>query len=309
MMKILGIDSSIPQGSIALLENNHIISEISLEDRANHSDGLLIAVDRALSQARIRLEDVGGFGVTTGPGSFTGLRVGVSLVKGFVLAREVPFKGIDTLEAVSACVKPTVLPICAILDARKKEVYCAFFKYQGDYPKRLTSDLAIAPEALCRDISEPTVFIGNGLNTYGDFLHRRLGDRFIDGANTKNHTVAASAAILAKPFLDQNPCLDLDELKIKYVRKSEAEINLLKKKHQTEAEKMKIDTELLEKVSNENEEFKKLYEEHALLKNRVDELNKMKFLSADQEVEKKKHQKEKLKTKDRMEEILSSYQS
>jgi uncharacterized protein len=71
---------------------------------------------------------------------------------------------------------------------------------------------------------------------------------------------------------------------------------------------MKIDAELLEKISNENEEFKKLYEEHTLLKNRVEELNKMKFLTAEQEVEKKKHQKEKLKAKDRLEEILSTFQ-
>jgi tRNA threonylcarbamoyladenosine biosynthesis protein TsaB len=236
MMTILGIDSSVPTGSIALLENNHIITETSLEDKANPSDGLLRAVDRVLSQARYRLEDVGGFGITTGPGSFTGLRVGVSLVKGFVLARAIPFKGIDTLEAVSASVKPCPHPICAILDARKKEVYCAFFKYRGNDLERLTPDRAVPPEALCGDITEPTVFIGNGLEPYGEFFHRELGALFIDGSQTKRHTVAASAAILAQPFLSENPCLDLDALKIKYVRKSEAEINL-QKKQLMEAEK------------------------------------------------------------------------
>jgi tRNA threonylcarbamoyladenosine biosynthesis protein TsaB len=237
MMRILGVDSSIPLGSIALLENNHIISETTLEDRANHSDGLLRAVDRVLSQARSSLDDVSGFGITTGPGSFTGLRVGVSLIKGFVLAREIPFKGIDTLEAVSACVEPTSHPICALLDARKKEVYCAFFKYQGNELKRLTPDKAITAEELCGSITEPTVFIGNGLDTYGEFLHRVLGSQFIDGSKTKKHTVAASAAILAKPFLTQDPSMDLDELKIKYVRKSEAEINLLKKNIKRRPEK------------------------------------------------------------------------
>jgi len=71
---------------------------------------------------------------------------------------------------------------------------------------------------------------------------------------------------------------------------------------------MKIDSELLGKIQNENEEFKKLFAEHTLLNQKVDELNKLKFLSGDQEVEKKKHQKEKLKTKDRLEQILSEYQ-
>ncbi|GJL77978.1 MAG: hypothetical protein NPINA01_09670 [Nitrospinaceae bacterium] len=72
---------------------------------------------------------------------------------------------------------------------------------------------------------------------------------------------------------------------------------------------MEINPELLEKIKGENEEFKKLYEEHSALKNRVEELNKMKFLSSEQEIEKKKHQKEKLKAKDRLEEILSTYQA
>lgn len=72
---------------------------------------------------------------------------------------------------------------------------------------------------------------------------------------------------------------------------------------------MDINTDLLEKISNDNEEFKKLYEEHTLLNNRVEALNKKKFLTAEQEIEKKKHQKEKLKAKDRLEEIISAYQS
>ena len=72
---------------------------------------------------------------------------------------------------------------------------------------------------------------------------------------------------------------------------------------------MEINQQLLDKIQNDNEEFKKLYAEHNLLKQKVDELNKLKFLSGDQEIEKKKHQKEKLKAKDRLEQILSEYQS
>ena len=252
MMRILGIDSSVPQGSVALLENNHIISETSLDTNSgNHSDGLLRMVDEVLSGAQYQLRDIDGFSVTAGPGSFTGLRVGVSLVKGFVLATEKPFKGIDTLEAVSKCAQPTGHPICAILDARKKEVYCAFFryegnrmsdpaasgrgirqefsfKYEGNKLKRSTLDRAMPPEELCEMVSAPTVFIGSGLDSYGDYFSRRLGSLFIDNSNAIRHSVAASAALLAKPHLENHPCFDLGELKIKYVRKSEAELNFTK---------------------------------------------------------------------------------
>ncbi len=229
MMRILGIDSSVPQGSVALLENNHIISETSLDTNSgNHSDGLLRMVDEVLSGAQYQLRDIDGFSVTAGPGSFTGLRVGVSLVKGFVLATEKPFKGIDTLEAVSKCAQPTGHPICAILDARKKEVYCAFFRYEGNKLKRSTLDRAMPPEELCEMVSEPTVFIGSGLDSYGDYFSRRLGSLFIDISNAIRHSVAASAALLAKPHLENHPCFDLGELNIKYVRKSEAELNFTK---------------------------------------------------------------------------------
>ncbi len=228
-MRILGIDSSVPQGSVALLENNHIISETYLnKSSGNHSDGLLRMVDEVLSGAQYQLRDIDGFSVTAGPGSFTGLRVGVSLVKGFVLATEKPFKGIDTLEAVSKCAQPTGHPICAILDARKKEVYCAFFRYEGNKLKRSTPDRAMPPEELCEMVSEPTVFIGSGLDSYGDYFSRRLGSLFIDISNAIRHSVAASAALLAKPHLENHPCFDLGELKIKYVRKSEAELNFTK---------------------------------------------------------------------------------
>lgn len=181
-----------------------------------------------MSEAQYKIRDLDGFSVTRGPGSFTGLRVGVSLVKGFVLAEEKPVQGIDTLEAVSVCTDSAGNPVCAILDARKKEVYCAFFKHEGNKLKRSTPDKVISPEELCAMVSEPTVFIGSGLTTYGEFFSRRLGALFIDNSKAIKHSVAASAALLARPHLENNPCFDLGELKIKYVRKSDAELNLLK---------------------------------------------------------------------------------
>lgn len=228
-MRILGIDSSVPQGSVALLEDDQIISEIFLnKGSGNHSDGLLRMVDDVLSQAQCQLADVDGFGVTRGPGSFTGLRVGVSLVKGFVLATEKPACGIDTLEAVSACLKSTTHPICAILDARKKEVYCAFFRYEENRIVRSTPDKAMSPDELCSAVSEPTVFLGSGLETYGEFFFDKLGPRFINNSKAIERSVAASTALLARSQLKNDPCFDLDNLTIKYVRKSEAELNYTK---------------------------------------------------------------------------------
>ncbi len=222
-MIILGLDASTPKGSVALLDGEHIIAESA--SSSVFSDQLLVMVDEVLGKLEGRLDKVDGFCVTTGPGSFTGLRVGVSLIKGLVLATEKPFWGINTLEAYANLVKPVTQPICPLLDARKKEVYTAKFKYTGEQLVRETPDQAISPQELCDQTQEPTVFLGGGLEPYGETLSSQLGDRFIDQAPVKNQTVAASAAQLAFNQFGANPCFDLDALTIHYVRKPEAELN------------------------------------------------------------------------------------
>jgi len=222
-MIILGLDASTPKGSVALLDGERVIAESV--SSSTFSDQLLVMLDEVLGEIDGGLEKVDGFCVTTGPGSFTGLRVGVSLIKGLVLATEKPFWGINTLEAYANLVKPVSQPIYPVLDARKKEVYTARFKYTDDQLVRETPDQAVSPQELCDLIQEPTVFLGGGLEPYGETLSSQLGDRFIDQAPFKNQTVAASAAQLAFSRFGANPCFDLDALTIHYVRKSEAELN------------------------------------------------------------------------------------
>lgn len=222
-MILLALDASTPKGSVALLDGERIIAESV--SSSTLSDQLLVRVDEVLQEIDGGLEKVDGFCVTTGPGSFTGLRVGVSLIKGLVLATEKPFWGINTLEAYANLVEPVSQPICPVLDARKKEVYTARFKYIEGLLVRETPDQAVSPEGLCDQTLEPTVFLGGGLEPYGEVFSSQLGDRFIDQAPVKNQTVAASAAQLVARQFGEKPCFDLDALTIHYVRKSEAELN------------------------------------------------------------------------------------
>ena len=222
-MIILGIDASTPKGSVALLDGERIISE-SLSS-SMYSDQFLIMVDEVLEKLEGGLEKVDAFCVTTGPGSFTGLRVGVSLIKGMVLATEKPFWGINTLEAYANMVEPASHPICPILDARKKEVYTAGFKYTEGYLSRETPDRAVSAEELCSTIKEPTIFLGGGLETYKEIFSCQLGDKFLNKTQVKNQSIAASAAQIAFNQSNNKPCFDLDALTIHYVRKSEAELN------------------------------------------------------------------------------------
>ena len=225
-MILLSLDASTPKGSVALVEGKNIIAQA--QDTSTLSNQILVMMDKVLKKVNGGLEAVDGFCVTTGPGSFTGLRVGVSLIKGLVLATKKPFWGINTLEAFANMVEPASQPIAPIIDARKKEIYTAKFKYQNGDLARNTEDQAITPEELCEQIKEPTIIFGGGVEPYRDLLTSQLGKKFLDKVSFKNQTIAASAAQVATQKFQNSPNFNLDTLAIHYVRKSEAELNLNK---------------------------------------------------------------------------------
>ncbi len=224
-MKILGIDTSSPSGSVALMDNVNVVSESLLGNSPAYSDKLLTEVDSVLNRSKIKLNEIDGFVITTGPGSFTGLRVGMSLLKGFILATEKPFASVNTLEAYAETVQPGPYKICPVLDARKKEVYTALFNSKNGLYIRETADQAIAPINLCDQIKQPTAFVGNGLEVYKELFSSCLKKNFVHNVPLKKLTVAASAGLIAMRDLQNNLHYDLDSLKINYVRPSEAELN------------------------------------------------------------------------------------
>ena len=224
-MLILGIDTSSPTGSVALLDNDYVISEALLNSSQNYSDKLLIEVNAIFNSSKIKLNQIDGFVITAGPGSFTGLRVGMSFIKGLILATQKPFASVNTLDAYAETVQPGPYAICPVLDARKKEVYTALYNSENGLCVRETPDQAIKPGELCDQIKQPTVFLGNGLVAYRELLSSRLKEKCIHNAPMKKLTVAASACLIASRNLKENLQNNLDSLTINYIRPSEAELN------------------------------------------------------------------------------------
>ena len=224
-MLILGIDTSSPTGSVALVDNDDVISESLLNSSKNYSDKLLIEVDAILNSSKTKLNQINGFVITTGPGSFTGLRVGMSLLKGLILATQKPFASVNTLDAYAETVKPGPYAICPVLDARKKEVYTALYNSKNGLCVRETPDKAITPIELCDQIKKPTAFVGNGLVAYRELLSSRLRKKYMHNAPLKKLTVAASAVLIASRNFKKNLQNNLDSLTINYIRPSEAELN------------------------------------------------------------------------------------
>ena len=224
-MKILGIDTSSPAGSVALVENNCIISESKLSGSQAYSHSILAEVDGLLNRSQTKLKDLEGFAITNGPGSFTGLRVGMSLLKGLVMATEKPFAAVNTLDAYAETVEPGSYLICPVLDARKKEVYTALFNSNNYLYQKITPDQVLTPVRLCGQVRQPTVFVGNGLEVYRDIFISCLKKNYIRNTPMRNITVAASAGLIASRNLKESLSYTLDSLMINYIRPSEAELN------------------------------------------------------------------------------------
>jgi len=232
-MKVLGIDTSTSCGSVGLIDDELIISEYLLNIPITHSERLLTTIELILREARIAMEDLEGWAISLGPGSFTGLRIGVSTVKGLALATRKPVAGVPTLDVLAHQVSFTPYPICPILDARKGEVYTAFYRYkEGDSLSRQSAYQAIRPEDLIKMIRGRTIFIGDGVKTYGDYLRNSLPSLAIFPPVPLNLPHGSAVAKLGLELLRKGECLDLSSFTPLYVRPSEAET----KSHPAKAE-------------------------------------------------------------------------
>ena len=233
-MRILGIDTSTPCGSVGLIEDAWVISEYLLNSPVTHSERLLAAVEFILKESRCALQDLDGWAISLGPGSFTGLRIGLSTVKGLAFATGKPVAGIPTLDILAAQIAPTPYLICPILDARKKEVYAAFYRYDdGNCPRLLTPYQAIKPEDLVKKVKERTIFAGDGVRTYGDYLRDALPSLAFLLPAPFNLPHGSTVARLGLERLRKLEVPDLATLTPIYVRPSEAEMKW-QEKHPTE---------------------------------------------------------------------------
>ena len=186
-MKILGIDTSTPIGSIALIDGENLVAEHTLNIVQAHSSRLMPAIDSVLKWGDITAEALDGCAVGIGPGSFTGIRIGVATIKSLCYALDKPIIGISTLEAVAYNLRWTNGIICPLLDARRSEVYGAIFD-GGQEWQRLSEDLCLSVDAFLDQLDThapsnfPINFVGDGLATYGDTVREKLGEKvhFVD---------------------------------------------------------------------------------------------------------------------------------
>ncbi len=161
-MRLLAIETSTLAGGAALLEGERVVAEYALDVRVTHSERVMAVVDQLMRDARWRAEDLEGLAVAVGPGSFTGLRIGLSTVKGLAWALAIPVAAVPTLDAMAAALPFAAWPVAPVIDARKGEVYTSLYRWTGAAMRREWEYLALAPEALAHRLVEPTILVGDG---------------------------------------------------------------------------------------------------------------------------------------------------
>ena len=229
-MRILAIDTSTMLGGIAIMDESLLIAESRLNVKSTHSERLMTEIEHCLKQSGIKISDIDVFAVATGPGSFTGLRIGLSTVKGFSYATGKQIVSVPTLEALAWNFPYSRYPVCTMLDARKKEVYAALFKWEeGENFTRLINETSAKPEEFARNALSVTrderfIFAGEGAVLYRDKIIEAMGEKAIFASPEKTVPSPANVAVLGLKKAKAGEFSEPISLIPMYIRKSEAEV-------------------------------------------------------------------------------------
>lgn len=248
-MKILALDSSASVASVALCEDDTLISEFSLCDQNKHSETLLPMLESMLNLAGTELSDVDMFAVSDGPGSFTGIRIGISLIKGLAFGSGKPCIGVPTLEALAYNLTGSEGLICPVMDARRDQVYNALFSMKSGIPSRLCEDRLIPVQELCIELKsrlEPIYLVGDGYDMTANLLGlpENLPKNFCVTPPIVRLAHAESVARAAKVRYDNGQLGTDSELLPVYLRASQAERERLERMSEQQKTEM---TEKFEK--------------------------------------------------------------
>lgn len=172
-MRVLGIDVSTKLLTIGICDDLGLNIGLERDSDRKHSADLVPAIDELLKMCGFSFEAIDGFSLSIGPGSFTGLRVGLTTVKGFAHATGKPVCGIPTLDVLAHNALNSHQVICPILDARRNQVYACLYRSKNGKLKRLTDYLLLPIDELLKRIKQPTLFLGDGLELYEKEIARQ----------------------------------------------------------------------------------------------------------------------------------------
>jgi len=200
---VLAIDTASRSCSVAVLDGNAVMAEINDVSGQTHSRHLMGMVDQAVSMSVGQMASIDGLAVTQGPGSFTGLRIGISTAKGLAEAAGKPLVGVSSLQALAWQVFPSDVLVIPMLDARRKEVYSARYTREGGTFKMVGVEQALSPEAAVDGIDMPCLLVGDGAVAYADRLGMALGGHMQLALPFQHMIRASTVAFLGREKLTE----------------------------------------------------------------------------------------------------------
>jgi tRNA threonylcarbamoyladenosine biosynthesis protein TsaB len=225
-MLVLGIETSTSHVSVAIGSATELVAAYQLGRGATQDQVIVPAIEKLLKDAGVSYRQMGGVAVGLGPGLFTGLRVGVATAKTLAHTLSVPVVGFSSLDLLAYGVRYTRRSICACIDARRKEVFWAFYRPVPGGVQRITDFRVAAPEHCVNEIearAEPVLAVGNGPLVYRSAFES-LGDRIEFAGIADSSPTAVALTELAVRRFEREDSDRLSELKPLYIRKSDAEV-------------------------------------------------------------------------------------
>lgn len=222
-MKVMALDASTKVASVALMENQTLVQEASLQVGLTHSETLMGLAEQALEGANWKAGDVDGFVAVVGPGSFTGLRIGVAAVKGLAQAAGKPVVEVGTLETLAAGLPGFAGDVVALLDARRGQVYAGVYRWENAALQEVRAPEALPLEDLLPQLGQGSLaLVGDGVAVHEARLREVLGERaFFTPPHTRMQR-AAAAAYLGLQRLEAGQGHPAADLLPRYYRESSA---------------------------------------------------------------------------------------
>ncbi len=230
-MKILGVESSATAASVAIYSDGKIITQLFSNTGLTHSQTLLPMVENALKMAGVTLNEIDYIAVSNGPGSFTGVRIGIAAVKGMAQPLGIKCVEVSTLETIAKPLANTGCYAVSVMDARCNQVYTAQFDCQNGF-NRATPDEAISIDELyeqLKDITKPVLLIGDGTIVAYNKLKDKLKNVLTCEKSVQYQSAANVCLVAAEKIDSGNEGSDAEEILPNYLRLSQAERELKKK--------------------------------------------------------------------------------
>lgn len=230
-MKILAADTSAKAASVCIADEDAILGESFLNIALTHSQTLMPMLEQLLKSTGTAVSELGAVAVNVGPGSFTGVRIGVAAVKGLAFADDLPCVPVSTLESMAYNMTGGDCIVCAAMDARCSQVYNALFRVSGDKVERLCDDRALSLGDLKQELSrytEPVVLVGDGAKLCYDFFGDETAHVRLAPANKRIQT-ASSVAMAAWQAIREGRTVTAEALMPSYLRLPQAQRELNKR--------------------------------------------------------------------------------